>query len=214
MHRSSVAEVVNRLLRPSDHRPALLARTSSAGRSRSEYRLLQPSGQHDSQPSGQHDRPTVVQQSHNCPASTTDQLSSNSRPTVALTGPSLSLTRDSLSQSCATHRRQRPWPARRRRGTELSRPNAQRQQRQDADRLDPVMCEERRPRATASRCVRRHLVNAAESRRRRPPQMPTRCHQRPPRRTVRRVHRGCEGRIVNARVPQTSISHTVRGIPA
>lgn len=28
MHRSSVAEVVNRLLRPSDHRPALLARTS------------------------------------------------------------------------------------------------------------------------------------------------------------------------------------------
>src|SRR5665648_563927 len=53
MHRSSVAEVVNRLLRPSNHRPALLARTSSAGRNRSEYRLLQPSGQHD--------RPTVVQ---------------------------------------------------------------------------------------------------------------------------------------------------------
>ena len=55
MHRSSVAEVVNRLLRPSNHRPALLARTSSAGRSRSEYRLLQPSGQQD--------RPTVAQQS-------------------------------------------------------------------------------------------------------------------------------------------------------
>ena len=55
MHRSSVAEVVNRLLLPSKHRPALLARTSSAGRNRSEYRLLQPSGQHDSQPSGQHD---------------------------------------------------------------------------------------------------------------------------------------------------------------
>jgi hypothetical protein len=48
MHRSSLAEVVNRLLRPSNHRPALLARTSSAGRNRSEYRLIQPSGQHDS----------------------------------------------------------------------------------------------------------------------------------------------------------------------
>jgi hypothetical protein len=70
MHCSSVAEVVNRLLRPSNHRPALLARTSSAGRNRSEYRLLQPSGQHD--------RPTVVQQSHDRPASATV----NCRPTV------------------------------------------------------------------------------------------------------------------------------------
>ena len=76
MHRSSVAEVVNRLLGPSNHRPALLARTSTNGRNRSEYRLLQPSGQHD--------RPTVVQQSDNRPASTTV----NCRPTVVQQSPS------------------------------------------------------------------------------------------------------------------------------
>src|ERR1035437_7626219 len=76
MHRSSVAEVGKRLLRPSEHPPALLARMTSAGRSRSEYRLLQPSGQYD--------RPTVVEQSHNRPASTTV----NCRPTVAQQSPS------------------------------------------------------------------------------------------------------------------------------
>ena len=53
----------------------------------------------------------------------------------------------------ATRRRQRPRPATRRRGAELSRPNAQRQPRPDSDRLDPRMCEERRPRATARRCA-------------------------------------------------------------
>ena len=84
MHRSSVAEVVNRLLQPSGHRPALLARMSTNGRNRSEYRLLQPSGQHDSQPSGQPNRSTVVQQSDNRPASTTV----NCRPTVVQQSPS------------------------------------------------------------------------------------------------------------------------------
>gem|GEM_PF-6384199 len=78
MHRSSVAEVVNRLLLPNDHRPALLARASTKGRSRSEYRLLQPSGQHDCEPSGHHDRPTVVQQSDDGPVGATV----HSRPTV------------------------------------------------------------------------------------------------------------------------------------
>jgi hypothetical protein len=84
MHRSSVAEVVNRLLLPSEHRPALLARASTNGRCRSEYRLLQPSGQHDSQPSGQHDRPTVAQQSDERPVSTTVDC----RPTVVQQSPS------------------------------------------------------------------------------------------------------------------------------
>jgi len=84
MHRSSVAEVVNRLLLPDDRRPALLARASTKGRSRSKYRLLQPSGQHDSQPSGQHDRSTVVQQSDDRPVSTTV----NCRPTVVQQSPS------------------------------------------------------------------------------------------------------------------------------
>ena len=84
MHRSSVAEVVNRLLLPNDRRPALLARASTNGRSRSEYRLLQPSGQHDSQPSGLHDKSTVVQQSDDRPARTTVDC----RPTVVQQSPS------------------------------------------------------------------------------------------------------------------------------
>jgi len=58
------------------------------------------------------------------------------------------------------------------------------------------MCKERRPRATAQRCACRQLGNAIEGRRSRSPQMPARCHQRSPRRPVRRLQRGCEGRLL------------------
>jgi hypothetical protein len=94
-----------------------------------------------------------------------------------------------------------PRPATRRRAAEPSRPNAQRQQRPDSDRLDPGMCKERRPRATAQRCACRQLGNATEGRRSQSPQMPARCHQRSPRRPVPRLQRGCEGRLLNARAP-------------
>ena len=63
------------------------------------------------------------------------------------------------------------------------------------------MCKERRPRATAQRCACRQLGNAIEGRRSQSPQMPARCHQRSPRRPVRRLPRGCEGRLLNARAP-------------
>ena len=104
----------------------------------------------------------------------------------------------------------RPRPVRRRRGAELSRPNAQRQQCPDSDRLDPGMCKERRPRATARRWAWHHLGNATEGRRSRSPQMPARSHQRSPRRPVRRVQRGCEGRLLNARAPNLGLSRRER----
>jgi len=72
------------------------------------------------------------------------------------------------------------------------------------------MREERRPPATARRCARRHLGNATEGRRSRSPQMPARCHQRSPRRPVRRVQRGCEGRLLSARAPNLGLSRRGR----
>ena len=79
MYRSSVAAVVKRLLKSKGQRPALLASSLSKGKSRSEYRLLQPSGESDSSIATKQtfNRPakvtvsspsTVVQLSHNRPA--------------------------------------------------------------------------------------------------------------------------------------------------
>src|SRR5665647_304816 len=40
--------------------------------------------------------------------------------------------------------------------------------------------------------------------------MPARCHQRSPRRPMRRLQRGCQGRLLNARAPNLGRSHRGR----
>jgi len=101
--------------------------------------------------------------------------------------------RDSLSQCSATRRRQRLRLATRRRGAELSRPNAQRQERPDSGRLDPEMCKER----DLGRLLNAaHAVSwatqqkAAEASRRRCPHGVITVSSP----AVRRLQRGCEGR--------------------